>query len=109
MVTLKIVVPQALRLIIPALGNSINGLLKATSLTSVISMEEIMRRSQTLMQVKFDVLEVYAAAGVYYLLLTTLWDLVQRRLEGRFSRGYGETVEEGAHSVQPLVVAEPGY
>lgn len=37
-----------------------------------------------IMQVKFDVLEVFAAAAVHYLVLTTLWDRVQRWLERRF-------------------------
>jgi polar amino acid transport system permease protein len=51
-------------------------------------MEELMRRGEMLMQVKFDVLEVFAAAGVYYLLLTTLWDVVQRWLEARYGRPF---------------------
>jgi polar amino acid transport system permease protein len=37
--------------------------------------------------VKFDVLEVFAAVAVDYLVLTTLWDQVQKRLERRFNRG----------------------
>jgi polar amino acid transport system permease protein len=82
----KVLLPQATRVILPALGNSVNGLLKATSIASVISMEELMRRSEMVMQVKFDVLEVFAAAAVLYLVLTTLWDQVQRRLERRFNR-----------------------
>ncbi len=82
----KVLLPQVLRIVLPALGNSVNGLLKATSITSVISMEELMRRSEMTMQVKFDVLEVYAAAAVDYLALTTLWDQVQRRLERRLGR-----------------------
>ncbi|HEY0275879.1 MAG TPA: amino acid ABC transporter permease, partial [Paenirhodobacter sp.] len=40
----RVTLPQAFRLMIPPLGNSVNGLLKATSLASVISVEEIMRR-----------------------------------------------------------------
>jgi polar amino acid transport system permease protein len=79
-----VLLPQAVRIILPSLGNSVNGLLKATSIASVISMEELMRRSEMAMQVKFDVLEVFAAAAVDYLVLTTLWDQVQRRLERRF-------------------------
>jgi polar amino acid transport system permease protein len=82
----KVLLPQATRIILPAIGNSVNGLLKATSIASVISMEELMRRSEMVMQVKFDVLEVFAAAAVDYLVLTTLWDQVQRRLERRFDR-----------------------
>ena len=83
-----VTLPQAFRIIIPPLGNSVNGLLKATSMTSVISMEELMRRSQVLMQVRFDVLEVYCVAAVFYLALTTLWDFAQRALERHFGRGY---------------------
>ncbi len=83
-----VTLPQAFRIIIPPLGNSVNGLLKATSITSVISMEELMRRSQMLMQIRFDVLEVYCVAAVFYLALTTLWDFAQRALERHFGRGY---------------------
>jgi polar amino acid transport system permease protein len=84
----KVTMPQAIRITLPSFGNSVNGLLKATSITSVISMEELMRRGEMLMQVKFDVLEVFAAAAVYYLLLTTLWDYAQRWLERRYGRPY---------------------
>ena len=83
-----VTLPQAFRIIIPPLGNSVNGLLKATSITSVISMEELMRRGQMLMQIRFDVLEVYCVVAVFYLALTTLWDFAQRALERRFGRGY---------------------
>jgi polar amino acid transport system permease protein len=90
--TLRLVtLPQALRIILPPLGNSVNGLLKATAITSVISMEEMMRRGQLLMQVNFDVLEVYCAVAVYYLMLTSLWDVVQRALERRANRGHTAT------------------
>ncbi|SRR6266700_6314255 len=80
----KVTLPQAFRLMIPPLGNSVNGLLKSTSITSVISMEELMRRSQMLMQQKFDVLEVFACAAVLYLMMTTGWGAIQRWLEIRF-------------------------
>ena len=48
-----VVLPQAIRIIVPALGNSVNGLLKTTSVTSVISMEELLRKTQILIQEKF--------------------------------------------------------
>lgn len=84
LVVWKVTFPQAFRLMIPPLGNSINGLLKSTSITSVISMEELLRRSQMVMQAKFEVLEVYAAAATFYLIMTTAWGLVQTHLEKRF-------------------------
>ena len=92
-----VVLPQAARIIIPPVGNSVNGLLKTTSLTSVISMEELLRRSQELIQVNFQVLEIFTVAALYYLLMTTCWDLVQRRLERRFGRA---DVAEAAVRVQ---------
>lgn len=86
-----VVMPQALRIIIPPLGNSVNGLLKTTSVASVISMEELLRRTQVLIQERFMVLELFAVASIYYLLMTTAWDFVQRRIERRFGRGYLQT------------------
>ncbi len=81
--------PQALRVVIPPLGNSVNGLLKTTSVASVISMEELLRRTQILIQERFLVLELFAVAALYYLVMTSAWELVQRRLERRYGRGYG--------------------
>jgi polar amino acid transport system permease protein len=107
----KVTLPQAIRITLPAFGNSVNGLLKATSITSVISMEELMRRGEMLMQVKFDVLEVFAAAGVYYLLLTTLWDVVQRWLEARYGRPFLATDTKKAGDMvrvmQPEATPQP--
>ena len=85
-----IVFPQATRIIIPALGNSVNGLLKTTSITSVISMEELLRSTQLLIQEKFLVLELFTVAAMYYLLMTSIWDMAQRRIEAKFSKPYNK-------------------
>ncbi len=82
-----VVAPQAMRLILPPLGNSVNGLLKTTSLVSVISMEELLRRTQMLVQERFMVLELFCVAAVYYLAMTTAWGFAQRPLERHFGRG----------------------
>jgi polar amino acid transport system permease protein len=95
-----IVMPQAMRLIVPTLGNSINGLLKTTSITSVISMEELLRRTQVLIQEKFMVLELFLVAALYYLLLTTLWDLAQRRIERYYGRGYSPVDHAPLHTAE---------
>ena len=90
--TFRLVVwPQAMRIIVPPLGNSVNGLLKATSIVSVISMEELMRRGQILMQERFQVLEIFVVVAILYLGMTTVWEFVQRRIEAHYGRGYGET------------------
>lgn len=85
--TMRVVIlPQAARIILPPLGNSFNGLMKTSSLASVISMEELLRRTELLVQVKFKVLELFCVAAIYYLVLTTLWGFVQHWLEVRASR-----------------------
>jgi polar amino acid transport system permease protein len=81
-----VVLPQALRVIIPPLGNTFNGLLKTSSLASVISMEELLRRTEVLIQVQFKVLEIFIVAALYYLAMTTVWGFIQERLEAHFSR-----------------------
>ncbi|MBY6410399.1 amino acid ABC transporter permease [Rhodococcus sp. BP-252] len=83
-----VVLPQAMRVMIPPLGNSFNGLLKTTTLVSVISVQELLRRTQFLVQVNFRVLEGLIAAALYFLVLTTLWGLIQKMIEVRVGRGY---------------------
>ncbi len=60
--------------------------MKSSSLASAISMEELLRRTELLVQVKFKVLELFCVAALYYLVLTTLWGFVQSWLEARASR-----------------------
>lgn len=88
-----IVMPQAMRVIVPALGNSVNGLLKTTSIASVISMEELLRRGQVLMQQRFEVLEVFVCIAIIYLAMTTVWELVQRRIEAHYGKAYEARTE----------------
>ena len=76
-----IVLPQAVKVIIPPLGNNFNYMLKATSLLAMISFVELLRVSQQIAQFTTRPLEVYSAAAIYYLAMTSVWDAVQRRLE----------------------------
>ena len=85
-----VVLPQALRIVVPPLGNAFNGLMKTSSLASVISMDELLRRSEMLIQVNFKVLEIFIVAALYYLALTTLWGFVQAWLERHLARATAE-------------------
>jgi polar amino acid transport system permease protein len=86
-----IIFPQAFRFIVPAVGNRINGMLKMSSLASVISMEELLRQSQMLIQEKFAVLEIFIIVTLYYLMMTTVWGRVQARIEAYYGRAYYES------------------
>jgi polar amino acid transport system permease protein len=89
-----VIMPQATRVIIPPLGNQFNGMLKTTSLASVISMEELMRNAQMLAQVEFRILEVYIVAALWYLLLVSIWGQIQRQIEARYERPFGAAVAD---------------
>ena len=51
-------------------------------------MEELLRSTQILIQEKFLVLELFTVAAMYYLLMTSIWDMAQRRIEEKFSKPY---------------------
>jgi len=89
-----VILPQATRIIIPPLGNQFLGMLKTSSLASVISMEELLRHAQELAQIQFRVLEVYSVAAIYYLAMTTVWGFVQRRIEYHYDRPFDERSDE---------------
>ena len=102
-----VVLPQALRIVIPPLGNAFNGLMKTSSLASVISMDELLRRSQLLIQVNFKVLEIFVVAALYYLALTTLWGFAQAWLERRFGRSSATDRTRTAPSPAGLALSLP--
>jgi polar amino acid transport system permease protein len=84
-VTRLVVLPQAARIVLPPLGNNFNNLLKATSLLSVISVQELLRKTIELVQATFRPTELYTIASLYYLAMTTTWGTIQKRLERRLS------------------------
>jgi len=81
----RVIVPQAVRIVIPPTGNEFITLLKLTSLASVISVHELLTASQEQASVKFKFAEVYGAALVYYLVIVSVLMFLQSRLERRFT------------------------
>lgn len=81
----RIVLPQAMRVIIPPLGNEFNSMLKSTSLVSAISVYELMGAAQAIGSPKFKTLELFTIAIFWYLILTSIWTVIQYFLERRFS------------------------
>jgi polar amino acid transport system permease protein len=79
----RIVLPQALRVIVPPLGNEFNNMLKTTSLMSIIAVSEIFRVAQAANSATFKTFEAYFGVALYYLALTTIWSLIQGRIERR--------------------------
>jgi len=99
----RIVLPQALRAIVPALGNNAISLLKSTSLASVIAVNELTLRSQTISAVNFRFFEVYGAAAVIYLLMVSVLTIAQGRLEKKYSAERLMTTAGGGGTLQRML------
>jgi polar amino acid transport system permease protein len=83
----RIVLPQAMRVIIPPTGNEFISMLKTTSLASVITYGELLRRSGDIYSVNLNVIELLIVASIWYLALTSVASIGQYYIERRFSRG----------------------
>jgi polar amino acid transport system permease protein len=81
----KVIVPQAVRIVIPPTGNEFITLLKLTSLASIISLRELFTAGQTLAASTFRYTEPLVAALVYYLVIVSVLMVFQSRLERRFT------------------------
>jgi polar amino acid transport system permease protein len=81
----KVVVPQAVRIVIPPTGNEFITLLKLTSLASVISLHELLTSANELATATFRYNETLLAALVYYLVIVSILMVFQARLERRFT------------------------
>lgn len=80
----RIIVPQAVRVIIPPLGNEFNNMLKSTSIASVIGVLDLTGTAQIYGSQQFIIFELLIVATVYYLFFTTVWEFIQRWIERRF-------------------------
>ena len=105
--TMRVVVmPQALRIIIPPLGNSFNGLMKTSSLASVISMEELLRRTELLIQVQFKVLEIFVDRGHFLPAAHDAMGLRAASAGGAFL-AFGDRIEQIARQPAPRLDTGP--
>ena len=101
----RVVIPQAIRIVIPPTGNEFITLLKLTSLASVISVHELLTAAQEQASVSFKFAEVYGAALVYYLVIVSVLMFLQSKLERRFTwtsraRGRAVAVPTVAHDAR---------
>jgi polar amino acid transport system permease protein len=98
-----IIVPQALRVMVPPLGNSFNGLMKTTSVLSVIGVSEMFLVTQSISSATFHTFEIFIVAAIYYLALTTVWTFIQASIENRLARQLG--IEQRVPITQRLLGA----
>jgi len=84
----RIIFPQAMRFVLPPAGSQVIGMLKGTSLVSVIAMTDLLFSVQTIYNRNFKVVPLLLVAVLWYLAVFTLLSYFQSRLERHFSRGH---------------------
>lgn len=83
-----IVLPQALRVAVPSMSNTLISLIKDTSLVSVITMTELMLSTKEVIATTFRPLPLYIAAAAIYWCMSLAFESVQRRAERRLNRAH---------------------
>jgi polar amino acid transport system permease protein len=86
----RVVMPQAIRVVIPPLANELITMFKNTSLVSVIGYVELLTTVQQIYSVNFQTIPLLTVAVIWYLALTSVALLGQRQLERRFGRGFDD-------------------
>jgi polar amino acid transport system permease protein len=83
----RIVLPQAMPAIVPSTGNLLIGLLKATSIVSVIAVQDLLYSVQLIYQENFLIMPLLMVATLWYIILTTLLSIGQYFIERYYARG----------------------
>lgn len=89
----RIIIPQAMRAIIPPSGNQLISMIKATSLVSVIAMGDLLYSVQAVYNRTFEIIPMLMVAVIWYLLITSLLNVGQSAIERYYARGTRRTVE----------------
>ncbi|MFB7942328.1 amino acid ABC transporter permease [Streptomyces sp. NPDC127049] len=83
----RVVLPQAMRVIVPPTGNEFINMLKTSSLVSAVQYTELLRASSNIGSTSSAVMEMLFVASIWYLALTSVFSVGQYYLERRFARG----------------------
>ena len=91
----RIIIPQAMRSIVPPTGNQLISMIKATSLVSVIAMADLLYSVQSIYNRTFEVIPMLLVAVVWYLLITSVLNVGQSAIERHYNRGErGDAVKD---------------
>ncbi|KXU94000.1 ABC transporter permease [Caballeronia megalochromosomata] len=85
----RIILPQAMRVIVPPIGNELVSMVKLTSLASVIQYAEMLHNAQNIYYANGRVIELLIVGAIWYLVVVTVLSFLQTRVERRYARGAG--------------------
>jgi polar amino acid transport system permease protein len=96
----RIIIPQAMRSIVPPTGNQLISMIKATSLVSVIAMADLLYSVQSIYNRTFEIVPMLMVAVIWYLLITSVLNIGQGYIERYYGRGDRRTAMAQAPAVQ---------
>lgn len=88
----RVLLPQAMRSIIPPTGNQVISMVKATAMVSVIAMDDLLYSVQTIYNENFQIIPLLLVAVIWYLVITSVLTVLQSRIEkhyGKSDKGSG--------------------
>jgi len=104
----RVILPQALRVVVPPTGNEFIAMLKNTSLASAISLVELLHATNLIYSTNFKIMELLVVAAIWYLAMVTIFSLLQAELERRLAAGERERPETLFSRVMTIVGGRRG-
>ncbi|HEY1825714.1 MAG TPA: amino acid ABC transporter permease [Acidimicrobiales bacterium] len=101
----RVILPQAMRVIIPPTGNDFINMLKGTSLASTVSYFELLQSAANIYSANFEIMEALMAAALWYMILVSVASIGQHFIERRFGadrsngNSMGQSVRRGLNPV----------
>lgn len=86
----RILVPQAMRVVLPPLGNQVIQMLKMTAIVAFIAGSELFTQAQKIYSRTYEVIELLLVATFWYLVMVSILSFIQSRIERRLNQGYAE-------------------
>ena len=83
----RIILPQAMRTMLPPAGSQVISMLKTTSVVSVIALQDLLYSAQVIYERTYEVIPMLIVAALWYILMTSILSVVQRQVERHYSRG----------------------
>jgi polar amino acid transport system permease protein len=84
----RIVLPQAMRVVVPPTGNEVISMLKSTTLVSVLAISDLLYSAQIIYSLNYRTIPLLIVASCWYLLMTSILSFFQNKLENHYGRGF---------------------
>jgi len=100
----RVILPQAMRVVLPPTGNQVISMLKGTSLVSVLAISDLLYSAQIIYATNYQTIPLLIVASLWYLLMTTILSFFQTKLERRYGRGFDAAPRRPRRAKRPANV-----